>query len=203
MISLPHDEKISAFWSWFASIAGRLSENFDNPVLLAELDAKVSELGDIAWELGPGSREENALAISPDGAAEWLPVTQRIVATAPPIPGWEFHPARPVKEWNLQFAISAAAGGELEIDARPWRYVLFRFPDGTFDVVLEQNNLFDASEEDRFAASVVLLDGLLGEAKRLLRMRDIESVVTLPQDQASKANPVTVLLEHLDSLCPT
>ena len=201
MVSIPHDEKILAFWSWFQSVAEQLSENYDNPALLADLDAKVSELGNLAWELGPGSREENALAISPDGVAEWLPITQRIAAMAPAIPRWEFHPARPARDWNLEFSITASAGGDIDIDAREWRYVIFRFPDGTFDLILEQNNLFSASDEDRFTASVVLLDGLLGEARRLLWIRDVESVVNLPHDQVAKANPINVLPEHLNSLC--
>jgi hypothetical protein len=47
----------------------------------------------------------------------------------------------------------------------------------------------------------VLLDALLGEHKRLLRIRDVEPVAALDPEQETKANPIAVLPAHLDSLC--
>jgi hypothetical protein len=197
----PNDSKISAFWAWFATIADKLGDDFDNETLQDELDARLAGLGEIAWELGPGSTAENALAISPDGDPELLPLTQRIVSMAPELSRWEFLPARPARAASLEFSIATSSGGELSIDARSWRYVLFKFPDTMFDIVLEQGDLPDASEDDRYIAAAVLLDGLLGEGKRLLRIRDVEPVIALSPEQAKKANPITVLSEHLDSLC--
>ena len=56
--------------------------------------------------------------------------------------------------------------GDLEVNANSWRYVLLAFPDGVFDLVLERANMLGVGEDDRYAAAVVLLDGLLGEATR-------------------------------------
>ena len=196
----PSDEDVMSFWAWFESVAERLGQDFDCQALLDELDKRISQLGDICWELGPGRQAENALVVTPDGAKEWLPVTQRIVALAPVVPGWEFHPARQPKDWNLQYAIEDVSGETLDIDARRWRYVLFRFPDGKFDIVVEENNLIGADDEDRYAAAVILVDGILGEATRLLRIRDIEPVAILPPEQAAKASSVTDLGRHLSSL---
>lgn len=87
------DAKIAEFWRWFQTIANDLAANFENERLLALLDERVSELGDVLWELGPGKAEENALIITPDGSKDWLPVTWHIVELAPRISGWEFQSA--------------------------------------------------------------------------------------------------------------
>lgn len=203
MVSIhPTDENIMAFWTWFQRIADELAESFESPRLLNELDAHVSQLGDVSWELGPGSHAENALAISPDGAADLLPLTRRIVSLAPQIPGWEFLPARPARVPHFTFSITSTSGQMIDVDAHKWRYVLYRFPDGSFDIVLEQVGLLPDSADDRYMAAVTFLDGLLGEASRLARIRDVEPVDALTVEQAQKANPVTVLRDHLDSLRP-
>ncbi|MBK9266188.1 MAG: hypothetical protein IPM54_41170 [Polyangiaceae bacterium] len=194
------DAKIVEFWRWFQTIANDLAANFENERLLVELDERVSELGDVLWELGPGKTEENALVITPDGSKDWLPVTQHIVELAPRIAGWEFQSARLPRDWDMQFSIESAGGTHLDIDARPWRYVLFKYPDDTFDIVLEQNNLHSVSDDDRYAAAVVLLDGTLGERRRLALLGGIEAVETFSADLARKANPMHHLVQHLDSL---
>lgn len=102
----------------------------------------------------------------------------------------------------MQFSIEGADGTHLDIDARPWRYVLFKYPDNTFDIVLEQNNLHSVSDDDRYAAAVVLLDGAVGERRRLALLGGIEAVETLSSEHAPKANPMHYLAQHLDSLEP-
>ncbi len=154
----------------------------------------------MSWEVGPGVEAENALVLTPDGALEQLPTTRRIVAGAPTIPGWEFHSARPPKAWTCEFSIESERGRTIHIDARRWRYVLFRFPDRTFDIVLEQSNLANVSADERYTAAVVLLDGILGEVERLEWIRGIDPVETLSEEHANKTNPIDVLREHLASL---
>lgn len=197
----PNDKDVATFWAWFASIADELGDDLTNEALHDELDARLARLGEIAWELGPGSTAENALAISPDGNPALLRLTQRIVAMAPTLPRWEFHSSRPARAESLEFSISTTAGDEIAIDARSWKYVLYRLPNKTFDIVVEQPNLDGATDDDRYTAAIVLLDGLLGEGKRLLRIGDIEPVVALKADEAKKSNIITMLSEQLDSLC--
>lgn len=197
--SHPDRHEVQKDWTWFETIAGALAGNFEDPRLQEELDARVSALGPVVWELGPGAVEKNALAISPDGDAALLPVTQRIVAMAPTIPGWEFHPARRPRSPSLEFSFETTDGRIADIDAQAWRYLLFRLPDGRFDLVLEQMNLLNASDDDRYACAVLLLDGLLGEATRLLRFREVEPVAALPVEKEQKASSVTSLAAHLES----
>jgi hypothetical protein len=147
--TLPDDSDVLEFWAWFASIADDLADDFMNEALQDALDARLGRLGEVAWELGPGATAENALAISPDGDPDLLPLTQRIVAMAPELRRWEFHPARPARSESMEFLIGTSGDDEIAIDARSWRYVLFEYPDLTFDVVLEQANLADVSDDER------------------------------------------------------
>jgi hypothetical protein len=195
----PHPP-IEAFWRWFGGIAPELGTDLENQSLLDELDERVARLGDVSWEVGPGRREVNALVITPDGARNKLDACRHIVTLAPSVPGWEFHCARPPKQWDLQFSLDAEGGGKIEVDARTWRYVLYTLPGNTLDIVLEQNNLRDVTEGDRYTAAVVVLDGILGELKRLDVIKAIEPITTLSEEHSAKASPVDVLVEHLDSL---
>jgi hypothetical protein len=106
---IPPDAQIAEFWNWFQSVANDLAQaKFDDKSLLAELEMRVLEMGDVAWELGPGLLEKHALIISPDGAKEWLPVTEHIVDQAPSIPDWEFQSARPPRDWDMRFSIEGS-----------------------------------------------------------------------------------------------
>jgi len=193
--SIPPNEAIQSFWTWFESVATSLADDFEQEPILDQLDEALSELGDVVWELGPGVSAECALAISPDGDLDWLPATRRIVALAPRLPRWEFHPARPPRPWSPTFMI-----GDSEVDASDWRYVLLAFPDGIFDLVLEQGNAVGLDEDDRYAAAVILLDGLLGEATRLSRIQDLEVVDHFDAEQIEQASDIVNLPAHLQSL---
>lgn len=194
------DEHIDAFWSWFCGIAGRLEASFDTPALLRQLDHEVRKLGNLAWELGPGVGAENALTLSPDGDPELLQLTERIVARAPALPRWELFDSRQPREPAYVFSLGGGASDDLAIDASGWRYALLRYRDGGIGLVLEQGNLAGASEADRYLAACILVDGLLGERRRLRWVTDVQPVRALADDLAAKANPVTVLVNHLRQL---
>ena len=194
--------EVRQFWAWFVTIAPRLETDFEHPILLAELDERVSMLGDVGWEIGPGRTCENALTISPDGDPEMLRVTKAIVSASPRVPAWEFHAARQPRTPNLTFTLDAPAGLPRVIDASGWRYALLRYPDGMVEILLEQQNLADLREEDRYTAAVLFIDGTVGEETRLRCICEVTPVVRLPLPQADKANDVAVLAEHLCSMFP-
>jgi hypothetical protein len=194
MASISPAKAIAKFWSWFADVAPELAGDFENEKLLEELDTRLSSFRGVAWELGPGATAEHALTVSPDGDAQLLPLTQQIIAHAPSIESWEFHFARQPRSSYLEFSLCTRyekeSKSEIEIDARKWRYVLYQFPDGVFDLILEQSNLGGLGEEDRYTAAVVLIDSVLGEATRLARINQIEPVLKLTGEQARNATSI-------------
>jgi len=181
-VPVPSDEAIEAFWKWFATISPRLAASDTDPTLLDALSKRVALLGeDLHWEFGPGRTEEHAFVISPDGDKRWLATTRYIVERAPVLAGWQFHPAKPPKQWDLKVSIEGIA-----YDANPWRYVLYAFPDDTYDIVVEQNNVADL----RPLAANIVVDGLLGEDVRLEIIGDIDVVDALDDQEG-------ISIEHL------
>jgi hypothetical protein len=186
------EDHIDAFWTWFADNSGRLSADLDAPVVLEELDQRVLEMGCPAWEIGPGDQAEWFLALSPDGDQHALPLTQQIVSRAPSISDWEFLPRRPRKKWDLRFGIEAESG-PIEIDARRWRYVAYRYPDGLYDLVISVGNEVDLTDGDRELAVQIAVEGQLGEEAVLTRVNEVEAVVDLSTEQASRSQPLSTL----------
>ncbi|MBL9024471.1 MAG: hypothetical protein JNL21_19910 [Myxococcales bacterium] len=197
MPSPPDDRSVAEFWCWFASAARRLAAtNFADQGLLQELDARVSRLGPLGWELGPGQQLSYSLTLTPDGSVELLPLTEAIVAAAAPIPDFELHSARPAKRWDLRFSITGPRGEEVPVDARAWRYVLFRFQDGLFDILIEEPNMGHAEEDMRVSAAIVVVDGLLGERERLLGIHTVDATVGLDPSVEAKASQIEHLADH-------
>jgi hypothetical protein len=189
------------FWAWFAPIADDLAESFDAPTILEELDRRIMDLGNYAWEIGPGLREENALVISPGGDRNLLTATREIVAQAPAIEGWEFHPAKPPKRWNLVFDMDTGNESQMRIDASKWRCALRRDEEGDLEVVIEAPNLADLDEEHRRWAGEIVLDGILGEETRLETIDRVEVVVD--ERLSSQAIPIDQILDALCAGSPT
>lgn len=183
---------MDAFWAWFAKNSGRLSGDPEDEALLEELDRRVLALGCPAWEIGPGENAAWFLALSPDRDRRTLPLTQEIVRRAPTIGGWEFLPHRPKKRWDLRFDIEGESR-PMAIDARRWRYVAYRYPDGVYDLVISVGDGVNLAGSDRELAVQIAVEGQLGEEALLTRVNEVEAVVELSAEQASKSQPLTTL----------
>ncbi len=168
--------QVQRFWSWFASISDDLGSNLENHEILQALDRWILAFGELAWEVGPGIGAPNALAISPNGQQKLLSMTHEIVCAAPKCDGWEFHSAKPPKNWNLRFVLEDDEARPVEIDANEWQYALLRFPDGTCDIVVQANNL-PYDEDLRHRAADIAVEGELGERAMLQFVQSLEVVV--------------------------
>ncbi|PRQ10121.1 hypothetical protein [Enhygromyxa salina] len=200
MTSFPPEVSVHSFWAWFETVAPILAQNFENPQIHEELDRQVSRLGGMTWELGPGHAAQNALTLTPDGDPDLLRATKHIVALAPSIPNWEFHPAKPPKEWALTFSLETEGETVVDVDANRWRYVLLRFPDSTFDILLRQDGTELHDDDDRYVAAIIVLDGLLGEEARMSLVGSIELVDAFSAEELARVTPISELPHHLMSL---
>lgn len=198
------DSDISRFWRWFTSVCSEFGDHFENAPLVQELDSRIAELGEFSWELGPavGSEKENALVITPCGSEELLLETRRVVSIAPPCPHWEFHFAKPPKKWDLEFSLIAEDGCETEVNASSWRYMLYKFPDGSFDIVMCIPGSTGLSDNLKLTAAEIVLDGELGEEARITLIKGIELVNEFEHDVVDKSNPIKDLASHLRALSP-
>lgn len=175
-----------AFWAWFAS-----ASQATDAELRRELDARVARLGELAWELGSDA-QGRWLAVSPGGNPDLLPLTRAVVARAPRLPGWTFHPAKPPGTWDRTFALGAA-----RIDANGWRCLLQRFPDGTLDVEIAAPDLMKYEEPIRIHAARIALDRELGEERRLAVVQDVYVYYGFEEADAPRVLPFAELGREL------
>jgi hypothetical protein len=122
-----------------------------------------------------------------------LPATRAIVAAAPSLQEWEFHPAKQFRPgWELQFDMRAEDGVFVGIDASRWRFAYDR-ADRT--LAIEAANLDGLSDDDKIRAVEITLDGVIGEELRLIAYDKLVVAEAFVDDDA--ARPLAALREAL------
>ncbi|MET0465208.1 MAG: hypothetical protein ABW007_18750 [Chitinophagaceae bacterium] len=190
---------IKSFWEWFANNAYRMNLESASDAFLAELDEQVVNLGDFAWEIGPGFHKENQFVLSPHGDKEILKQTRDVIGKAPVMDKWEFYPARQPLQGNLVFVLNTDPG-EISFDATNWQYILYQFHDGTFDIILKAPNIAALSPADQSLAARLAIDGAIGEEKRIELFVDIEVVEAFEDGEKPLAPTLPLLPDHLKQL---
>ena len=175
---------IASFWNWFSEHCGELASGDIPQTLIAQLEERLFAIHRLDWEIGPGQKSLNSFALSPRGDRQTLQLTRSIVAQAPKLPGWEYCPAKPRREWDLVFSLNVN-GEEVEIDGKRWEFVAFKFDDGTFDLIFKPDNTHGLTDDYLNWAATIIADGEIGEEKRMDLIGNIE-VVTAWDDKAGR-----------------
>ncbi|WP_131537265.1 hypothetical protein [Pedobacter nototheniae] len=196
---MSNDTKSSTtkLWTWFTEIYNDFGENFENEVLLNKLDEKILSLGDFVWEVGPGIKKDNMLVISPGGDLDLLSQTKEIVSYAIPCDGWEFYYAKQPKQWEEKFIFQKDNNQTIEIDCSSWQYVLLKYQDGMFEIIIKAPNITNLNFDEQLSVSEILLDGVLGEELRMLSIADIDVVNDFEEEYKGKGSIIQVLKNHL------
>lgn len=198
----PVEYDIQTFWNWFQSVCDKFGSHFQNSEPIVELDSRVASLGEFGWELGPGFQNpsNSSFVISPAGDDTLLQQTRRIVAFAPKCQGWEFYAAKQPKQWNrlLELVVN---GEPIAIEASDWRYVLLRFPDGTFDMIVRAPNLATLPLDSRESAIDIVLDSEIGEERHIELIKSVQIVDDFDKEVDGKSSPISALLPHIIKLC--
>lgn len=193
---------IDEFWHWFLKVSGEFGDGFENQQLIEELDRRIALLGQYSWEIGSGLEHDlnSSLTFSPSGNQDLLVETREIVKAAPACLGWEFYSAKPPKKWQRQFILKDEDDCKIPVDASHVRYVLFKYPDGMCDIILEDRMLIELPENLQQTAVEILLDGELGEEKRMTLISSIEVVSELDNAMQTKSTSIEYLARHINSL---
>lgn len=179
-------KNIRRFWDWFSEHATELAETSIPEVLLTELEEKLFAICQLDWELGPGRCAPNMLALSPRGDRELLVITKNIVAQAPQLAGWEFHPAKPPRDWNLVFDL-IVGDKPVEIDGRLWEFIAYKFKDGTYELLFRPDASRRLAKEYLNYAATIIVDGELGEERRMELVATIEVVSSWEKNLGTRA----------------
>lgn len=183
-----------SFWKWFSKISNSLAANVENEELLNELDERVRQLSPgLSWEIGPGRKKDWCLAISPNLNSELLPETDAVVAQAPELPDWEVTSTRPKKDWKGWFEIRREDGSCFSVDSSGWLYVLLRYPDGFYEVLLQHEVASQLSPDERWTAAAIVLEGLLGERTLIDKVQAFDLVSELGPQLSREAKPIQKL----------
>jgi len=194
------DKKVDEFWAWFHENCRKFGDKFDNKHLLHELDLRISTLGPFSWEVGPGKFQENSLVISPNGDLEVLEYSKAVIGKAKQCPGWEFYYAKPPKEWDMKFDYSVNEDRVEPIDASLWQYVLAKYEDGTFEIVIKSYPLLELNDQDKLSVAEIVLDSILGEEIRMKLISFIEVVDEFEDGSKHGINSIILLADHLARL---
>jgi len=194
--------KIREFWSWFFNNCDKFGKNFSNDELLKELDKKVLLLGngELDWEIGPGKIKENALVISPNGNHELLPFTKEIIDNAKERENWEYYYAIPPKNWKLIFYFETNVKTKIRVDASKWQYILLKYEDNSFDIIIKVIDLPKLSQDDKLSIDEILLIGILGEELRLEYIEEIKIVNKFKISDLKNASSIQTLSDHFNQL---
>jgi len=177
---------ITEFWTWFADHRAQLSDGKSVEPLIPELEEKLFAICRVDWEIGPGRKAPHLFALSPRGSCETLDITRLIIDQAPSIDGWEFSPAKPPRFWQLVFELKVD-DDEITIDGKTWEFVIYRFKDGTYDLLFKPGDGNDLPEEYKRWAATIIADGEIGEEKRMRLVGTIEVVENWDEKTARSA----------------
>lgn len=183
---------IDEFWQWFRANAAAFTSDFENPILLRELDREITKLDPgLSWEIGPGLLRPLQLVISRDFDRDLIDAARSIVAEAADLGDWEFYPARQPKRWNYKFELSSQGNdGPICLDATDWTFVLLQHPVGTREILLKGVELPLLTDEERWRVAAIVLESVLGEDVLLNRVNEFDLVDEFEPSFASKAQPI-------------
>ena len=185
---------INEFWRWFSNAIKTVNNNIENPAFVDELNKQVQDLNPkLSWEIGPGLIKPWQLVISPGLDPDLRQEARGIISDAPALPDWEFHSAKPPKQWDYKLELENADGDLIRLSAANWTFVLLRYPDGAYEVLLKGNDISHLRDDERWQAAAVTLESILGEDVVLDRINEFELVENLEPRLAQKQRPIQEL----------
>lgn len=187
------------FWDWFKHNKRLFEETEISDKSIEMIDQHINELGDFAWEIGPGHIKPLSLTISPGGDRKLLAATREIISEAPTLDNWEFYYAKPVKEWDNYFDVIINEE-KIGIDISNWEYILFRNDYGNYDIQIKPDNMPAVLKEEQnevYGIVEMVLESIIGEEKRLEKIDDLQVVNEFDDDIKKRKTSILNLQDHL------
>lgn len=192
-------DNIISFWNWFKENEDDLQPDKITSELINKLDEKILSFGDYNWEIREGSKKSNMLIISPGGNVDLLEETKNIINLSPNLNNWEFCHYKPAKVWDYQFSIEDK-GVKRMINASNWEYVLLKFPNGTYDIIIKADSLNVLPKEYHLTSVDIVLESILGEELSLNLIKNIDLVDKFPDEYLNQKGSIQSLKEHIFEL---
>ncbi|QIH34490.1 hypothetical protein [Sphingobacterium sp. DR205] len=155
--------KINAFWKWFVKNANHFLPKSISNEYVELLDNEIEKFGDFGWEIGFDNKvNKNFLTISPDGDRGLFELSKTIISQSPNLEDWIFYSSKPPKQWKLIFQL-LIDDEKVEFNADEWKYVLYKYPDNVYDVVIKVPISYKPYEKYFYEIGDIAVTGELGE----------------------------------------
>lgn len=195
-------QKVKEYWSWFLSNKDVLENYSVDKRIVPLIDKHISRLGDYGWEIGPGITKKYSFTISPNSNEKRLKETIEIVELAPKLKDWEFHFAKPPKEFDYKIKLPNKKHQLQIIDGSDWQYVLLQYSDGKFEILIKALNLESFAEDIKVDAIYIMVESIIGEEKLIRFIDYIDLVEDFETEYKKSISSLKVLKTHLTSLLP-
>lgn len=197
------NKKIEMFWKEFISIVKDIEHDYTSPTSFQKIDRLVDDIGPYSWEIGPSSNDvtDFSFTISPNMEKSLLEETKHIISFAPKLPNWSFyHAMQPKIGWEMTFLIRTNNGSEFKINGSDWKYVLYEYDDGKFDIVIKNPLISGLSLDDLYTAAEILIKGIIGEELFITRINEIEIINYFDNEIMNKESLIKNLSNHINKL---
>jgi len=130
------------FWTWFSANAPKLAAAPMGSPIWTRRITKVLKRYDqqLAWEIDASKKSPLDFVISADGSRQVAPAVERLVAAAPPIPGWRFVAFRQRSVEDVLLEV-----GGIQLDPRSLLFSAELSPRGTLALKFWVNGINDLS----------------------------------------------------------
>ncbi len=182
------------FWIWFRKSLTYIEAEIRAGHFVYDLDKQITQLGDFGWEVGELENEPNLFYLVISGGGTELDMeAKEIILNAPQIPNWKFYfwkQRRKAKDFYRVF--NHQFNEFIEIDITNWKFVLYEFDDGTYDIeVLVPSSFLLFSEQFQQEVAEIVLNSVVGEEFRIKFILEIDFVL----DSNTRAIPFKKLWE--------
>ncbi len=180
----------TSFWKWFQANEALIRVVLDDEQheqraeIIELLNNYILDFGMFSWEIGETKSNEHYLIISPNGNAELLHVSRKVIAAAPQVPGWEFHFAKPAKDWNRTFTVYDELMELREVNASDWKFKIEKGAGQKIHLHILAESIISLDPDTRERAADIFITGELGEENRI---RIVEKIHIANADDAAFA----------------
>lgn len=186
------------FWEWFKENVSRIEEGRRaHPTLPDEIVSRLREIHpDLVFEVATYGDRPNEFIVSADGIRDVFPHVERVVASAPEIPGWRIIAFRPREE---DWATSTLRYDGFELDPND---LWFRADmiHGEFALTVFADGLAGERRKSLIAAIFLMLDGALGEYDVVTGVRYLDFEELTDAARLSGLRPFTELRDAFDTM---
>ncbi|RMZ58950.1 hypothetical protein D1632_15400 [Chryseobacterium nematophagum] len=189
--------RISEFWNWFEFNQSELVPDKITDTLINELNNKILSLADLNWEIREGINKSNMLIISAGGNNDLLSIAKNIIDCAPNLKEWEYSYYKPAKKWDYRLSLKKHIGFDKEINVENWEYVLERFDDTTFGIIIKTENINTLKDDDKYTIVDIVLENILGDDLSYGLIKNVEIVNEFDDNQIKNKSIIKYLANHL------